>query len=194
MKKLTREDLWSLEDYAGRRDEFRREVMAHKQKRRLAIGPHLTLYFEDRLTIRYQVQEMLRAEKIFEAAGIQDELDAYNPLVPDGCNLKATMMIEFGDVPERRSALAELGGIEHKVWIGAADGRCCFAVADEDLKRSDPKRTSAVHFLRFELDEAGVRAIKSGGDLAAGVDHPHYTHRVDRLPRALLRSLAQDLD
>ncbi len=194
MKKLTREDLMGLEEYAARRDEFRREAMVHKRDRRLAIGPHVTLYFEDLLTIRYQVQEMLRAEKIFEAAGIREELEAYNPLIPDGANLKATMMIEFADVDERRTALAKLGGIERKVWIEAAGGERCFAIADEDIERSDPQRTSAVHFLRFELDAAAVGAIKSGGEVGAGVDHPHYTHHVERLPEALLRSLAQDLD
>ncbi|MGH8225830.1 MAG: DUF3501 family protein [Gammaproteobacteria bacterium] len=194
MKKLAREDLLSLEDYAVRREEFRREAMAHKRDRRLAIGPNVTLYFEDLLTIRYQVQEMLRAEKIFEAAGIAEELEAYNPLIPDGVNLKATMMIEFTDVDERRAALAGLGGIERKVWIEAAGGGRSFAIADEDMERSDPTRTSAVHFLRFELDAAAVAAIKSGGEVAMGVDHPRYTHRVDRLPEALLRSLAQDLD
>lgn len=194
MDKLRREDLWSLEQYSERREDFRREVMEHRHERLLGVGPHVTLHFEDRLTVRYQIQEMLRAEKIFDAEGIEDELVTYNPLIPDGTNLKATMMIEYEDVGERRAALAQLGGIEHKVWISACDGARNYALADEDLERSSEERTSAVHFLRFELDEAALRAFKQDGKLALGVDHDHYTEVVEPLPSVLVRALAQDLD
>lgn len=194
MEKLTREDLSSLEEYNEKREACRREVMAHRRERRLAIGPHVTLHFEDRKTIRYQIQEMLRAEKIFERAGIEDELATYNPLIPDGANFKATMMIEYEDVGERRAALARLGRIERKVWIAADGGERNYAVADEDLERSSEERTSAVHFLRFELD-AGVRkAFKTGTKLAAGVDHERYSEVVEPLPASLVESLAHDLD
>jgi hypothetical protein len=194
MDKLTHKDLWSLEAYAERREAFRREVMAHKRNRRLALGPHVALYFEDRVTLQYQVQEMLRAEKIFEREGIEEELATYNPLIPDGKNLKATMMIEYGDVAERRAALARLGGIEHRVWIGIAEGERSFAIADEDLERSSPERTSAVHFLRFELGEAVRKAFNSKGSLAAGVDHERYRETIEPLPAELVQSLAHDLD
>jgi len=193
MAKLTRADLMGLEQYAERRQEFRREVMAHKEDRRLALGPHVTLYFEDETTVRYQVQEMLRAEKIFEPDAIQEELDAYNPLIPDGGNLKATMMIEYEDEQERRHALARLGGIEDRVWIGAEGGQRAYAIADEDLERRTAERTSAVHFLRFELDEAVRKALASGGRVAMGVDHERYDETVDPLPQALAKSLARDL-
>lgn len=182
----------SLEEYAARREAFRREVMAHKEGRRLAIGPNVALYFEDRMTMQYQVQEMLRAERIFEADGIREELDTYNPLIPDGTNLKATMMIEFEDEAERRRELARLGGIEERVWIAAAGASRSFGIPDEDLERRDSARTAAVHFLRFELDEETRRAIEARGQLAAGVDHPCYRETVDPLPAALLRSLAED--
>lgn len=194
MDKLTREDLLSLEEYSEQRGDFRREVMAHRRERRLAVGPHVTLHFEDRLTVHYQVQEMLRAEKIFDVEGIEDELNAYNPLIPDGGNLKATMMIEYEDVAERRAALARLGGIEHKIWIAASDGDRCHAVADEDLERSSEQRTSAVHFLRFELDGAARDALKREGKLAVGIDHARYTEVVEPLPEVLVHSLARDID
>lgn len=194
MEKLTRADLMSLEEYARHRESFRREVMAHKNDRWLAIGDHVTLFFEDRLTIQYQVQEMLRAERIFEPAGIQEELDAYNPLIPDGANLKATMMIEYTDVAERRRELARLGGIESRVWIAAEGGERVFALADEDLERATPERTSAVHFLRFELDAPIRSAILSGGRLAMGVEHERYRHEISPLPPRLVHSLARDLE
>ena len=193
MEKLTRTDLMSLEDYAAKRAEFREKVMEHKKDRRIELGPHVTLYFEDRLTIQYQVQEMLRAERIFEADGIQEELDAYNPLIPDSDTLKATMMIEFEDAEERRAALAKWGGIEDRVWIARAGGERCYAIADEDLERRTQERTSAVHFLRFKLDGATAQSVQGGGKLAMGVDHEHYTETVDPVPDALARSLANDL-
>lgn len=193
MQKLRRSDLMGLEGYAVERERFRRKVMAHKQNRRIALGPNVTLYFEDRLTIHYQIQEMLRIEKSFAVEAIQEELDTYNPLIPDGNNLKATLMIEFEDEVERRATLATLGNVENTVWIEVGSGECVFAIADEDLDRSDSKRTSAVHFLRFELDAPGVRAFKTGAEIALGVDHPHYVHRAS-LPTAVMHALAQDLD
>lgn len=194
MQALNRIDLMNLEDYAVERERFRRKVMEHKQNRRVALGPNVTLYFEDRLTIRYQIQEMLRAEKLFEPEAILEELAAYNPLIPDGSNLKATMMIEFEDATERRAVLATLGNIENKVWIKAGSGERVFALADEDLDRSDSARTSAVHFLRFELDAPAVHAFKTGGEVAMGIDHPRYAHHLDRLPEAVVHALAEDLD
>ena len=193
MEKLTRTDLMSLEDYAAKRTEFREKVMQHKKARRIELGPHVTLYFEDRLTIQYQVQEMLRAERIFEAAGIQEELDAYNPLIPDSNMLKATMMIEFEDAEERRAALAKWGGIEDRVWIARPGGERCYATADEDLERRTQERTSAVHFLRFKLDEATAGSVRSGGPFALGVDHDLYAETVDPVPEATAASLANDL-
>ena len=171
---LTRADLYSLEEYARCRPQFRARVMAHKQDRRVALGAHATLYFEDRLTIQYQVQEMLRAERIFESAGIQDELDAYNPLVPDGCNWKATFMIEYDDASEREAALVRLRGIETRVWVQIADQARVYAIADEDLEREDATKTSAVHFLRFELTPAMAAAVTAGAPIGIGSDHPDY--------------------
>ena len=194
MKPLTRTDLYTLEAYAEVRPRFRAEVLAHKKIRQLAVGPHATLYFEDRRTIQYQVQEMLRIERIFEAAGIEEELAAYNPLIPDGSNLKATFMLEYPDVEERREALARLRGIEACVWIRAADEARTVAVADEDLDRATEEKTSAVHFLRFELDDASCRALKSDADVAIGIDHPRYRFEVDPLPPTLRAALADDLD
>ncbi len=193
MEKLNRTDLMSLEDYSAKRAEFREKVMEHKKARRIELGPHVTLYFEDRLTIQYQVQEMLRAERIFEAAGIQEELDAYNPLIPDSDTLKATMMIEFEDADERRAALAKWGGIEDRVWIARPGGERCYALADEDLERRTKERTSAVHFLRFKLDEATAACVRGGGPFAMGVDHELYTETVDPVPGALAESLSNDL-
>ena len=193
MEKLTRTDLMSLEDYSAKRAEFREKVMEHKKARRIELGTHVTLYFEDRLTIQYQVQEMLRAERIFEADGIQEELDAYNPLIPDSDTLKATMMIEFEDAEERRAALAQWGGIEDRVWIARAGGDRCYAIADEDLERRTKERTSAVHFLNFKLDGGTAQSVRDGGKLAMGVDHELYTETVDPVPEALARSLANDL-
>ncbi|MEX0900614.1 MAG: DUF3501 family protein [Gammaproteobacteria bacterium] len=172
---LTRKDLFSLEEYATKRAEFRAKVLEHKNARRVVLDPHMTLYFEDRLTIQYQVQEMLRIEKIFEPAGIEDELAAYNPLIPDGTNLKATYMIEYPDVAERRVALAKLVGVEHRVWLRVDGFDKVYAVANEDLDRSTDEKTSSVHFMRFEFDEAMRSALKRGAALAAGCDHPAAT-------------------
>jgi hypothetical protein len=189
---LTRDDLYSLEKYAQVRSEFRAQVMAHKKDRQVAVGPHATLYFEDRLTMQYQIQEMLRAERIFESAGIQDELDAYNPLIPDGSNWKATFMIEYEDVDERREALTRLKGIEDLMWVQVAGFDKAFAIADEDMEREDETKTSSVHFLRFELAAPMVAAMKSGADLSIGSDHPEYGYQV-QVPPATRDSLAADL-
>src|SRR5512140_2257610 len=179
---IARDRLLSLEAYARQRKEFRAKVMAHKKNRAVRLGEHVTLIFEDELTIRYQIQEMLRVEKTFEEQGIQDELDAYNPLVPDGSNFKATMMIEYEDVEQRKTALADLKGIEDRVYVEVARESRVYAIADEDLERENADKTSAVHFLRFELTPAMVRALKSGAALAIGIDHPRYTARIDELP------------
>lgn len=193
MQKLTRDDLYSLEKYAEIRPQFRDRVMAHKKSRHVQIGPHATLYFEDRLTMQYQVQEMLRIERIFEAEGINDELGAYNPLIPDGSNWKATFMVEYPDIDERRTALTRLKGVERKVWVRVAGFEPVWAIADEDLEREDETKTSSVHFLRFELSAPMARAVKQGADIAVGIDHPEYRHRVASLPRATHDSLAADL-
>jgi hypothetical protein len=174
MPKITRDSLMTLEAYARARNDFRGRVLAHKKPRTVHLGEHVTLIFEDELTIRYQIQEMLRIEKTFEEAGIQDELDAYNPLVPDGRNLKATMLIEYEDVAERQRALAELRGIEDRVWLQVGDAPRIYAIADEDLDRSNDRKTAAVHFLRFDVDDAAVAALREGASLAIGVDHPAY--------------------
>jgi hypothetical protein len=193
MPKLTRSDLFSLEKYAEVRPKFRAEVMAHKKNRQVRIGPSATLYFEDRLTMQYQVQEMLRVERIFEAAGINEELEAYNPLIPDGSNWKATFMLEFPDIEERRVALQRLRGIENHVWVQVADFDRVRPIADEDLEREDACKTSSVHFLRFELTPAMVKAVKQGAAVAMGIDHPEYRHTVEALPNAVRESLANDL-
>jgi len=190
---LTRDDLYSLEKYAQIRPEFRARVMAHKKNRQVALGAHATLYFEDRLTMQYQVQEMLRAERIFEPDGIQEELDAYNPLVPDGGNWKATFMIEYEDVDERREALARLKGIEDEMWVEVAGFDKVFAVADEDMEREDETKTSSVHFLRFELTAPMVAALKGGAGLSMGTDHPDYVYQVQVAP-SVRDSLVSDLD
>jgi hypothetical protein len=192
MPRIDRASLMTLETYARERPRFRAKVIAHKKHRTVHLGEHLTLVFEDELTIRYQVQEMLRIERIFEEAGIQEELAAYNPLVPDGRNLKATMMIEYPDPDERARRLAELIGIEDKVWIQVEGHERVWAVADEDLERENEQKTSAVHFLRFELDKAMVQALKKGAGLAIGVDHPRYTAAVEA-PTAVREALAKDL-
>ncbi|HEY3643867.1 MAG TPA: DUF3501 family protein [Gammaproteobacteria bacterium] len=191
--KLERKDLLSLEEYAQQRDAIRQRIIAHKRARTLHIGPNLTLLFEDRETMRYQVQEMLRAERIFEAAGIQDELDAYNPLIPDGSNWKATLLIEFGEVEERREALGKLIGIEDRVWMRVHGHAQVFPIADEDLERETAEKTSSVHFLRFELTSSMVKALKEGEALDAGADHPEYTHSVKPVPAELQKSLIADL-
>jgi len=182
-------DLLSLEDYHRQRSEFRARVLAHKRNRQVAVGPNATLYFEDRLTIQYQVQEMLRIERIFEIEAIDEELAAYNPLIPDGTNLKATFMIEYPDVDERRAALQSLRGIEDKVYVQVQGMERIFAIADEDLERSDADKTSAVHFLRFEFPERAVSALRAGGGLAIGIDHANYsweTELSDNIRAALI--------
>jgi len=194
MNKLAREDLITLEKYAEMRSDFRDKVMEHKKNRRLAIGPNATLYFEDRLTIQYQVQEMLRVEKIFEAEGIKEELAAYNPLIPDGKNWKATFMLEYGDVAERRIRLAELVGVEAKVWMQVAGCERIAPIYNEDLQRSTETKTSSVHFMRFELTDAMITALKGGASLAAGIDHPNYTDTVNPVAENVLKSLLNDLD
>ena len=193
MQKITRNDLMSLEQYAKARDEYRARVMAHKKNRQVHIGAHATLYFEDRVTMGYQIQEMLRVERIFEDAGIQDELDAYNPLIPDGTNWKATFMIEYGDVEERRVALEKMIGIEDRTWVQVADFVRVHAIADEDLERETSEKTSSVHFMRFELTPDMIRAVKGGAAISMGIDHPAYTHSVTPVSAATRDSLAADL-
>ncbi|MEK9823203.1 MAG: DUF3501 family protein [Gammaproteobacteria bacterium] len=190
---LERKDLWSLEEYAEKRDAFRAEVLAHKKNRNVLIGGHVLLVFEDALTLRYQIQEMLRIEKVFEAAGIQDELDAYNPLIPDGDNWKCSMLIQYPDVEERRVRLAELLGIENQVWATVGDGNKVFAIADEDLERANEDKTSAVHFLRFQFDAETTAAIKAGGQITFGIDHDNYPSDDVVLAEASRASLAADI-
>jgi hypothetical protein len=192
MNKLTHEDLYSLEEYARIRDEFRARVMAHKKHRRVAIGPNAALYFEDALTMQYQVQEMLRIERIFEPQGIQDELDVYNPLIPDGSNWKATFMVEFEDADERRQALARMLGIEKAVWVQVGELERVHPIANEDLERETEDKTSSVHFLRFELSPAMVSQARAGAPIRMGIDHPVYRHQT-LLDDASRRSLVADL-
>ena len=194
MHKIARDSLLSLEAYARQRKEFRAKVMAHKRDRTVHLGAHVTLIFEDELTLRYQVQEMLRIERTFEEQGIQDELDVYNPLIPDGRNLKATMMIEYADAEERKHALSKLKGIEDRVWVQAEGCARIYAIADEDLERENEEKTSAVHFLRFELEDEMARALKYGVGLALGVDHPSYQAEVSTVAAGVRASLARDLD
>ncbi len=191
-QKLTREDLYSLEKYAEVRSEFRERVLRHKKDRRIALGTNAALYFEDRLTMQYQVQEMLRIERIFEAAGINEELEAYNPLIPDGSNWKATFMVEFPDVEERRAMLHKLRGVEDRVYIQVADFDRVYAIADEDLERSDDEKTSAVHFMRFEFPAEQVAALKSGASFAAGIDHDNYTVEIVPVAEPTRASLVED--
>lgn len=192
MAQLAREDLMSLEDYAQRRDDMRQQVMQAKKARRIAIGPHVMLHFENRLIMQYQIQEMLRAEKIFEADGIQEELDAYNPLIPDGSNWKATMMIEFPDPEVRAVELSKLIGIDEKTWVQVGDMEKVYAISNEDLERSTEEKTSSVHFMRFELTPEMVAAVKSGAVIHVGVDHENYQHQVE-LSTASRESLLADL-
>lgn len=194
MEKLTRETLFSLEKYAEVRNDFRAEVMAHKRDRRLALGANATLYFEDRLTMQYQVQEMLRIERIFEAAGIAEELDAYNPLIPDGNNWKATFMVEFPEVAERRTMLQKLVGIEDHVWMQVDEFEKIRPIADQDLERDTEDKTSAVHFLQFDLPPEQIDALKNGASLAAGIDHAAYQVEVRPVPDNVRTSLLKDLD
>jgi hypothetical protein len=190
---IQRESLLTLEAYARQRAQFRARVMEHKKRRTVHLGGHLTLQFEDELTIRYQVQEMLRIERIFEEAGIQHELDAYNPLIPDGGNWKATLLIEYPDAEERRRRLAELKGIERRVWVQVGGEARVYAIADEDLERENDEKTSSVHFLRFELDAAARRAAAQGAPVRMGVDHPRYAASLELAPEvraALVADLA----
>ena len=194
MDKLTRGDLYSLEQYAEVRSAFRAQVMEHKKNRRVPLGPIAALYFEDRLTMHYQVQEMLRAERIFEPQGVQEELDAYNPLIPDGSNWKATFMIEVPDEQERRGKLVELKGVENDVWVRIDGFEPVFASADEDLERENEEKTSSVHFLRFELTPAMVEAARNGAGVGAGITHSAYTQQLEPLPENIRLSLLGDLD
>jgi hypothetical protein len=193
MPKIQPDSLMSLEAYARNRKEFRAKVMAHKKDRTVGVGDHVTLVFEDELTIRYQVQEMLRIERIFEEEGIRGELEAYNPLIPDGRNFKATMLIEYTDVDERKRALAKLKGIERRTWVRVEGCDRVYAIADEDLERETEEKTSSVHFLRFELTAAMVAAVRQGAAIGMGIEHEAYAHAVAAVPENVRRSLAADL-
>jgi hypothetical protein len=193
VSKLTLNDLFPLETYARLRPEFRERVIEHKAHRRLALGEHVTLSFEDRLTMHYQIQEMLRAERIFEADDIRAELETYNPLIPDGTNWKATLLIEYPDEDERRVALGRLRGLEDRVWVRIGEQEPIYGIADEDLERSNATKTSAVHFLRFELPVGAVEALRAGAGLSAGIAHPELTVQVDAIPELLRESLVADL-
>lgn len=194
MMTLTRDDLWSLEEYARERESFRAKVMAHKKDRQVLVGKHMLMIFEDETTIRYQIQEMLRVERVFEPEGIQDELDAYNPLIPDGKNLKVSMLIQYEDVVERKRQLAKLIGIEDQVWLQFGSTGKVFAIADEDMERDNEEKTSSVHFLRYEFNDEQIAAAKAGEPLVIGVDHEHYP--VDELVVAenIRASLAANFD
>jgi len=193
VKKLDESDLLSLERYSRERPDFRARVIAHKKNRQLNVGPNTMWLFEDRLTVQYQVQEMLRTERIFEAEGIAEELAAYNPLIPDGRNWKATLLIEYTDPEVRRVQLEKLRGIEDRCWVQVAGCQRLLAIADEDLERENETKTSAVHFLRFELDEAMIVALRGGATLAVGVDHPNYRHEIAAVPDQVRGSLLSDL-
>jgi hypothetical protein len=193
MDKISRKSLMTLEAYAKARKDFRAQVIAHKKHRTAHLGDHVTLIFEDELTIRYQIQEMLRIEKIFEDQGIQDEIDAYNPLVPDGRNFKATMLIEYEDENERKAALARMKGIEDRTWVRVEGCAPVYAIADEDLDRENEEKTSSVHFLRFELTDEMAESLKYGVSLAIGVDHPHYSAKLDPVPAEIRAALMRDL-
>jgi hypothetical protein len=192
MAAIARDSLLTLEAYAKERAAFRARVIAHKRNRTVHLGEHVTLLFEDGLTIRYQIQEMLRIEKMFEESGIEQELEAYNPLIPDGSNLKATMLVEYEDEAERRAALARLRGIEDAVWVRVAGFAAVPAIADEDLDRENDTKTSAVHFVRFEFTPPMAAAFKAGATVAMGVDHPNYRAEVGAIPPAVQQSLASD--
>ncbi len=193
MTALRMEDLFSLEKYARIRNDFRREVMEHKRDRKVGLGPNATLYFEDLMTMKYQVQEMLRVERIFEEEGIREELAAYNPLIPDGSNLKATFMLEYPEIEERRRALAALKGVEDRVWVQVDGHDKVWAIADEDLERESEEKTSSVHFLRFELDQNMVAALKAGGALSMGIDHQALNVALAPLPENNRQALLADL-
>ena len=190
--KLKASDLMPLEQYARERQAFRARVLEHKKNRQVGVGPNTTWCFEDRLTIQYQVQEMLRTERIFEPEGIAGELQAYNPLIPDGRNWKVTLLVEFADPEVRRVRLGELKGVEDRCWVQVADFARVQAIADEDLDRENEQKTSSVHFLRFELSDAMVAALRAGARLAMGIDHPAYAHSIDSVPDAIRASLLGD--
>jgi hypothetical protein len=193
VNKLSAADLFSLEQYARERPAFRARVLQHKAERQLAVGPNASWYFEDRLTVQYQVQEMLRVERIFEPEGIAEELAAYNPLIPDGSNWKVTLLLEF-EAAERPQALAQLKGVEDRCWVQVAGFERVFAIADEDLERENEEKTSAVHFLRFELAAPMIASLRGGAALGIGTDHEHYRHEVAPVPPAVRQSLAADLE
>ncbi len=193
MSALSRADLWSLEEYAEIRPTFRQQVMAHKKTRQLALGEHIRLYFEDAVTIKYQIQEMLRIEKVFESSGINEELASYNPLIPDGHNWKATLMVEYPDPAERALRLTELIGIEDKVWMQVEDCDRVYPIADEDISRQNEVKTSSVHFLRFELTPVMMAALGSGAAIYAGVQHPAYSLEAFPLQAVIRDSLAGDI-
>ena len=193
MQKLTKNSLWTLEHYARVRDKFRKEMIEHKKSRMVSLGENLTLHFEDAQTIKYQVQEILRIEKTFEEEGIVDELEAYNPLIPDGMNFKCTMMIEFSDEAVRREKLKSLKGIEDKVWVRVEGRDKVWAIADEDLARENDEKTSAVHFLRFELDEDMIKSLHYGVGMSIGVDHIEYSVSIDPVSIDLRNNLVKDL-
>lgn len=193
MINLKREDLWSLEEYSEKRADFRKEVLALKKNRQVALGEHATLYFENEQTIRYQIQEMLRIEKVFEADGINDELEAYNPLIPDGSNWKATFMIEYGDAEERAKVLATLVGVEDKVWVQVDGFDKVYAIANEDLERSTEEKTSAVHFMRFELSADMANAVKENKNISMGIDYDGFDQIVSPISEATRESLKKDL-
>ncbi len=189
---LERKDLWSLEEYSEKRQSFRAQVLLHKQNRRVLLGNHILLIFEDRLTIKYQIQEMLRIEKTFEAANIQEELDAYNPLIPDGDIWKCSMLIQYPEVEERKARLEELVDIENRVWVRIAEGDKVFAIADEDLDRANEVKTSAVHFLRFQFDRSLVSELRGGGSIVFGIDHDKYHVENLAVSESIRQSLAAD--
>ena len=194
MPKITRDSIMTLEDYAKTRQDFRTKVMLHKKNRKIPLGKNVTLIFEDELTIRYQIQEMLRIEKVFEEEGINDEIEAYKALVPDGGNWKATMMIEYPDPVERADKLAKLVGIENTVWAKIENYDPVSAIADEDLDRSTEEKTSAVHFLRFELNQDMIKALHKGASLSMGIDHPAYLEQIKQVDELARISLVADLD
>ena len=193
MNKLKVEDLLGLERYARERPAFRTRVLEHKRDRQVAVGPNVTWLFEDRLTMQYQVQEMLRVERIFEPEGIEEELESYNPMIPDGTNWKATLLIEYPNEAERRHKLTQLKGIEDRCWVQVTGQERVFAIADEDLERENDEKTSAVHFLRFELSAAMISALRDGAELAVGIDHPQYNQTIQPVRAAIRTSLLFDL-
>ena len=192
MEKLNKSDLFSLEEYSINRDSFRKKVLEEKKHRKVYIGEHVVLLFENKNTIQYQIQEMLRIEKIFDAEGIQEELDAYNPLIPDGSNLKAVMLIEYPNVEERKEKLKILKGIEKKIWIKVGSHNKVFAIADEDLEREDETKTSAVHYLRYEFSVSMINDWKNGSSIVMGIDHENYQSSETIISSDISSSLSGD--